>query len=101
MKTAIKVQENLEKINENEKSIKWNTEKGFQNEWNDGHDRKIVFIPTEDFSGIGVYFYGDELNTARVGLSTRAALILSDGILKMFRENPEFLDKLKEETHAN
>jgi hypothetical protein len=28
-KKAIKVQENLEKINENEQPVKWNTDKGF------------------------------------------------------------------------
>jgi len=92
---AAKVQENLEKINENEKPIKNNPDKGFQVEWNDGHDRKIVFVPAEDFSGLCVYFYGDGLNTARIGLSSRAAVLLSDGIMKMLRENKEFLEKLK------
>ena len=95
-KIAAKVQENLEKINENEPPVKWNIDKGFQTEWNDGHDRKIVFIPAEDFSGISAYFYGDGLNTARIGLSTRAAITLSDGIMKMLRENKEFLEKLQE-----
>lgn len=93
---AAKVQENLEKINENEPPVKWNIDKGFQAEWNDGHDRKIVFIPAEDFSGISAHFYGDGLNTARIGLSTRAAILLSDGIMKMLRENKEFLEKLQE-----
>ena len=83
---AAKVQENLEKINENEPPVKCNIDK----------DRKIVFIPAEDFSGISAYFYGDGLNTARIGLSTRAAILLSDGIIKMLRENKEFLEELQE-----
>lgn len=100
IKRAIEIQENLEKLNENEKPIKNNPEKGFQCEWNDGHERKIVFVPAEDFSGISAYFYGDGLNTARIGLSNRAALLLSDGIMKMFRDNKEFLEKMKEEQNA-
>ena len=91
---AIQIQENLEKLNANVNAVKNNPDKGFQVEWNDGHDRKIVFVPAEDFTGLSVYFYGDELNTARIGLSAKAAYLLADGIMKMLRDNKEFLDNL-------
>ncbi len=91
---AIQIQENLEKLNANVNAVKNNPDKGFQVEWNDGHDRKIVFVPAEDFTGLSVYFYGDGLNTARAGLSAKAAYLLSDGIMKMLRDNKEFLDNL-------
>jgi hypothetical protein len=95
--TAAKVQENLEAVNVDAPDVEWDIDSGFQAEWNDGKPRKIVFVPSKDRTGIAVYVYTDGLNTARMGLSTRAAIMLSDGIMKMLREHPAFLDKLLQE----
>jgi hypothetical protein len=70
--------------------------KGLRCEWNDGKARKIDFIPAEDFCGMSVYVYTDDLCTAKMGLSIKAAISLSEGIMKMIRDNKEFLVKLKE-----
>jgi hypothetical protein len=91
---ACKVQDNLEKVNSEEPRVEWDADNGIQTEWNDGKDRKIVFIPSKDRTGIAVYIYTDGLNTARVGLSTKAAITLSDGIMKLLRDNKEFIEKL-------
>jgi hypothetical protein len=98
---AIKIQENLTKVNEDEEPIKGNPAKGLRCEWNDGKARKIDFIPADNFSGMSVYVYTDDLCTAKMGLSTKAAITLSEGIMKMLRDNKEFLAKLKEPTKEN
>ena len=47
MKTAIQIQENLEKACEGDPARKYDFENAVQVDWNDGKDRKIAIIPTE------------------------------------------------------
>lgn len=92
---AIKIQENLEEINKNDQSIEWNPDKGFQCEWDDGKKKKIIFVPAKDFSGIAVYFYTENLATARIGLTIPAAINLSSGIKKMLTSDERFIENIK------
>ena len=96
MKTAIQVQENLEKVCEGDPARKYDFENAVQVDWNDGKDRKIAIIPTEQRDGIGIFVYTDGLNTARIGLSTLAALYLHEGIEKVIIKDKRFLEVLKE-----
>lgn len=98
---AIQVQKNLEKVNENDKCLKYDLTKSKHVRWcdRDGHDHEIVVLPVEDYSGVGVYVYTDGLNTARMGLSTKAALYLMQGIEEVIVKDKEFLRVLKEKNN--
>ena len=100
MKIAIQVQENLSKVSEGEPFRKYDFPCAIQVEWNDGKDHRIVMLPTEGRDGIGIYLYTDGLNTARLGLSTLAALYLYEGVEKVVIKDRAFLDKLREKKEA-
>ena len=99
---VLQIQENLEKVNEGSAPIEYSLDKAQQCGWccGDGKDHKIVLIPTKDYSGIGVYFYTDNLNTARIGLSTEATIHLMNGIQEVVINDKEFLKALKEKKHG-
>lgn len=95
---VLKIHENLEKVNEGMPIKEYNLDKAQQCGWccGDGMDHKLVIVPAKDYTGVCIYFYTNDLNTARIGLSTEAVIHLMEGIQKVVIDDKEFLKVLKE-----
>ena len=99
---VLQIQENLEKVNEGTSPVEYDFDKALQCGWccGDGKDHKMVLVPTKSYSGIGIHFYTNGLNTARIGLSTEAAIHLMEGIQRVVVDDKGFLKALKEKKHG-
>ena len=84
MEKAIERQKNLDEASAGDgDKTALDVEAGGRFEWD---DRYIDIIPDKDRKGLDVYFYRNGKNTAEVGLTLRAAVILMSGLKKILDE---------------
>lgn len=96
---ALEIQANLEEAGADDSAISVQDIKaGRRVSWNDGQERYIDIIPDMDRRGICVYFYRNGKRTAQIGLTSRAAYVLMDGIHSMLIGDRRFIEQLEKET---
>ena len=93
---AIERQKNLDEasVGDGDKSA-LDVEAGGRFEWD---DRYIDIIPDKDRKGLDVYFYRNGKNTAALGLTLRAAIVLMSGLTQILDEKfrPQIDELIKE-----
>lgn len=92
-KHALTLLKNMESVAVNDREKKHDIANGRRLAWD---DRYIDIIPDEDRRGICIYFYRQELRTAQVGLSIKAAFVLMGGLKDLLFGDSRFLKALQE-----